>query len=91
MASQITCITKPDPQSTHEAITHVGGKRSSGTTFRITRLQCADDIDSRRDTYFVQVGRDHSWVTTYERNGVKFIRTEPDSTKRDNLLSLPQC
>ena len=30
MAGQITCITKPDPHNSHEAITHVGGVRANG-------------------------------------------------------------
>ncbi len=37
MAGQITCITKPDPHNSHEAITHVGGVRANGTGFYITR------------------------------------------------------
>lgn len=44
MASQITCITKPDRYNDHEAITNVGGVRSNGVNFLITREQCADDI-----------------------------------------------
>jgi len=51
MPRQITCITKPDVHSSHEAITHVGG-----SSFYITREQCADDIRFRRESYFVHVG-----------------------------------
>jgi hypothetical protein len=83
---QITCITKPDAESSHEAITHVGG-----AGFYITRKQCADDIDGGVNSYFVKVGSDEADVTTYVREGVKYIRTKPDSTKRDNLLSLSKC
>lgn len=86
MPLQITCITKPNAHSTHEAITHVGG---SG--FYITREKCADDIDNRRQSYFVHVGLYKTDVTTYTKNGVKYIKTKADSTQKDNLLSLPQC
>jgi Protein of unknown function (DUF3892) len=93
MPSQITCITKPDRYNHHEAITNVGGVRANGSSFYITREQCADDIRFRRDTYFVQVGRDHANVEAYQRehNGPWFIRTYPDHTQKDNLLSLRQC
>lgn len=93
MASQITCITKPDRSNDHEAITDVGGVRANGTTFNITRETCAADIRSRRESYFVHVGQYKIDVEAYQRvgNGPWFIRTRPDSTKKDNLLSLPEC
>ena len=92
MASQITCISKPDRFSSHEAITHVGGMRTNGTGFNITRQQRADDIRSGSESYFVQVGRYRIDVTAYQGSGgIWFIKTEPDETRKDNLLSLPEC
>lgn len=91
MASQITCITKPDPHSSHEAITNVGGTKANGGRFYITRTECANDITTGRESYFVQVGSDKVDVTAYERNGTWYIKTKPDYTQKDNLLSLPQC
>jgi hypothetical protein len=90
MASQIKCITKPDPHSSHEAITHVGGTREDGTRFYITRTDCALDID-RGASYFVHVGGYQIGVLAYQRNGYWYIKTKPDNTQKDNLLSLPQC
>lgn len=92
MASQITCITKPDRDNTHEAITRVGGVRG-GVNFNIAREQCADDIRLRREEYFVHVGGYRIGVTAYQNhvNGPWFIKTQPDATKKDNLLSLPGC
>ena len=86
MSRRITCITKPNAHSTHEAITHVGG---SG--LYITRTECANDIRSGRESYHVKVGFYDVAVVAYERGGVWFIRTTPDSTTKDNLLSLGQC
>jgi hypothetical protein len=93
MASQILCITKPDRYSDHEAITHVGGKRSNGrgAEFYITRRVCADDIRFNRESYFVHVRGYTVQVEAYEKGGEWFIRTKPDDTRKDNLLSLPQC
>jgi hypothetical protein len=86
MASQITCITKPGPYDDHEHITQVGGPG-----YYITREACANKIDAGRESYFVQVGTSRADVTTYSRGGVKYIRTKRDATRKDNLLSLPQC
>ena len=91
MASQITCITKPDRYNEHEAITDVGGVRASGAGFYIRRQRCADDIRSRREAYFVTVGSKSVDVQAYLKNGVWFIKMEPDHTRKDNLLSLPKC
>ena len=91
MSSQIKCITKPHPHNDHEAITHVGGTRANGTRFYITREQCAMDIHSGRESYFVHVDGFTIEVIVYTRNGVWYIKTKPDSTQKDNLLNLPQC
>jgi hypothetical protein len=91
MAKQITCITKPHPQSDHEAITHVGGLAGGSNRFYIPRTQCAMDINAGRESYFVHVGQYQIGVEAYQKNGNWYIRTKPDATKKDNLLSLPQC
>ena len=91
MAGQITCITKPDPHNSHEAITHVGGVGASGTGFYITRQECAGDIVNRQNTYFVRVGQNRIGVEAYQRHSVWYIKTRPDHTQKDNLLNLPQC
>jgi hypothetical protein len=30
-------------------------------------------------------------VEAYQKNGIWFIRTQPDHTQKDDLLNLPQC
>jgi hypothetical protein len=91
VSNQVTCITKPHPHSPREHITHVGGVNSEGAFWYYTRLEVADMIDSGRYNFHVKVGRYDIPVTTYVRNGVKYIRTAPDETTKDNLLSLDQC
>jgi uncharacterized protein DUF3892 len=91
MSNQVTCITKPHPHSPREHITHVGGLNGSGGYWYHTREQVANMIDSGQYYFHVKVGRYDVPVTTYVRNGVKFIRTVADDTTRDNLLSLDQC
>ena len=48
-------------------------------------------IDSGNYSFHVKVGIYDVPVRTYIVNGVKYIRTAPDNTTVDNLLSLDQC
>jgi hypothetical protein len=89
--NQVTCITKPHHMSPLEHITHVGGLNQNGGSWYYTREEVADMIDSGQYQFHVIVGRYNVPVTTYVRNGVKFLRTVPDQTTRDNLLSLNEC
>lgn len=91
MSHQITCVNKPNRDSSHEAIIDVGGIQSNGTTFNITRESCYDHIQQGHK-FHVRVGIYDVNVIAYQINGAgKYIRTTPDATKRDNLLSLPPC
>jgi hypothetical protein len=90
MSHRITCITKPDRENTHEAIQRVGGIQENGTAFNISRIECYDHIKAGQK-FHVVVDRYDVTVIAYEREGGKFIRTTPDATKRDNLLSLKPC
>ena len=91
MSHRITCITKPDRENTHEAISHVGGIDSAGSRFYITREQTYDYIKTGH-SFHVVVDRYDIPVIAYEKNGYgKYIRTKPDSTLKDNLLSLQSC
>jgi hypothetical protein len=44
----------------------------------------------RGESVYVEVSGDIADVTTEHVNGVDYIRTKPDRSKRDNLLSLPR-
>jgi hypothetical protein len=91
ISNQVTCITKPHPHSPREHITHVGGINPSGQSWYYTREQVANMIDSGSYCFHVKVGRYDIPVTTYVKNGIKYIRTVADETTLDNLLSLDQC
>lgn len=91
MTNQVTCITKPHPHSPREHITHVGGVNPQGQFWYYTREQVADMIDSGKYSFHVKVGIYDVPVRTYILHGVKYLRTAPDDTTRDNLLSLDQC
>lgn len=91
VSNQVTCITKPNPHSPREHITHVGGMNPSGGYWYYTRQQVADMIDSGQYRFHVRVGLYDVPVRTYVLSGIKYIRTAPDDTTIDNLLSLNQC
>src|SRR5580658_6517074 len=47
---QVTCITKPHPQSPHEHITHLGNPQVG---WEWTREQVIASIEARTNTFFV--------------------------------------
>mgnify|MGYP000353697479 CR=1 FL=1 len=89
MVNRVTCITKPNPHSQLEHITHAGGSSPNGR-FYLTRDEVIRYI---RNGYHFYVERDgyRVDVEVASRNGVEYIKTKPDATLRDNLLSLDQC
>lgn len=92
---QITCIIKPgDPQSPIEHITHVGGFGTSQWTLEVEEvIRRIESRGSDHEDFFVKVGKYEADVFVVDpgRGRRKYIKTEPDSTKVDNLLSLPKC
>jgi hypothetical protein len=87
---EITCITKPSPQSSHEHITHAGNP----PTWIWPREEIIKSIDAKTNTFFVLDPR------TRKRSNVgvvrpagrpAYIRTHADGDWNDNLLSLDQC
>lgn len=89
---QITCITKPNVNSAHEHITHVGN--SGWSMKRLTVEQVIRDIHSKTNTFFVrdsQGNRANVGVVDASGNRREHIRTYADGKWTDNLLSLGQC
>jgi hypothetical protein len=88
---QVTCITKPHPQSPHEHITHVGNP-SAGWNWpreqvvvasrrRQTPSLCATQKSGKRADIGVVRAAGHA----------AFLRTHADGYWSDNLLALNQC
>ena len=84
---QITCIRKPNANSPHEHITHVG---SYGQVW--PREQVIAWIDARTDTFYTMAGGRRAEVRVVREPGrAPFLRTHADGYYNDNLLALPQC
>jgi hypothetical protein len=88
---QVTCITKPDPQSPHEHITHVGNPKGG---WKWTREQVIESIDAKANTFFVLApnGGKRADIGVVRAAGrAPYLRTYADGVWNDNLLSLNQC
>jgi len=88
---QITCITKPDPQSPHERITHAGNP-AAGWVWTVEDIILS--IDNRTNTFYVTepVTQKRADVgVVREANSRPYIRTYADGKWNNNLLSLNQC
>lgn len=88
---QITCITKPNVNSSHEHITHVG---NPSVPWKLTVEQVIQNIDSKVDTFYVVDPRNDktAYVGVQRPAGRRpYIQTYADGDWNNNLLSLNQC
>jgi Protein of unknown function (DUF3892) len=88
---QVTCINKRgnhyDP---HERIAAIGG---GGGLYR-WKHQEADAIryiESGTYRYYVSVGGHSVWVVVATHKGRKYLKTQNDGYRPDNLLALAEC
>lgn len=91
MSNRITHICKPNVNSTEEHITHV--RVHSTTPSRVADYTVEEVIYwiDKGAQFHVLVGG-FQVAVTHQRaaSGREYIKTQPDVTRRDNLLSLPQ-
>lgn len=88
---QVTCITKPNPQSSHEHITHLGNPRAG---WKWTREQVIASIEGKTNNFFVVDPNNgkRSIVGVVRPTGrPAYVRAHADGDWNDNLLSLNQC
>jgi hypothetical protein len=87
---QVTCITKPHPQSQHEHITHLGNPPS----WIWGREKVIASIEAKTNTFFVRDpnnGRRSDVGVVRPTHGAPYLRTYADGQWNNNLLSLNQC
>ena len=89
---EVKCVNKPDRNSPHEHITHIG---NSEVPWRLTREQAIQKIDSRAEAFYTvdrTTGRKvYVGVVRGDGNKAPYLRTHADGKWNDNLLALPEC
>ncbi len=88
---QVTCITKPNPQSPHEHITHLGNPAGG---WKWTREEVIASIDAKTNTFFVidpATGKRSDVGVVRPASRPPHVRTYADGDWNNNLLSLNQC
>lgn len=88
---QVTCITKPDRNSQHEHITHVG---NTDQKWCLTREDTIKRIDSKLEAFFTvdkATGKKIYIGVVRESGKSPYLRTYADAKWNDNLLAQPEC
>lgn len=88
---EVNCINKPDRNSPHEHITHIG---HSGNGWRITRETAISRIESKAEAYFTvdkSTGKRVYVGVVREPGKAPYLRTYADGKWNDNLLAQGEC
>lgn len=73
--------------------TSSAGERAGGqTVYESTRAQMYDFVDNNpKKAYAISRNDDtYAFLEAVDNGHVQYVKTEPDSTQADNLLSLPR-
>jgi Protein of unknown function (DUF3892) len=87
---RVTCIVKPNVNSTHEHITHLGNP----PTWVWTSEQVMQSIIQKTNTFYVldPSTNKRSEIGVVQEQGKRaYLRTYADGYYNNNLLSLDQC
>lgn len=90
---QVTCIVKPNRESRHEHITHIGGG-TGVNRWKLKREDAIRGIEQDIDTFYVvdPFSKRKAYVAVvYPTLGHPYLRTHADGTWNNNLLELDQC
>ncbi|WP_342167146.1 DUF3892 domain-containing protein [Methylobacterium sp. SD21] len=84
--ARVTCITKPNRNSKHEGITHLGG-----STWKWTKEAVISSIEEKSNTFHTYENGQKAYVGVVSGTNGKYLRTHADGQWNDNLLALPEC
>lgn len=93
MAYKVKCIIKNDESDYNDCrcIKQIGIPAKGGGTNKYTPKQIHDRIKEEGDEFFVEHEGEKTYLRAVEREGTKYVRTEPNDTPEDNLLKQPEC
>jgi hypothetical protein len=88
---EVNCITKPNRESRHEHITHIGNLNAG---WQLTREAAISRIESKQESYYTvdkQTSRKVYIGVVREAARAPFLRTHADGKWNDNLLAQREC
>lgn len=88
---EVKCINKRDRQSPHERIQNIGGVNADGTRWRLAEEAAIQGIEAAKWSFYTRGGGEVANVIIATHLGRKYLKTDRDTTTKDNLLSLPEC
>jgi len=89
---EIKCINKSDRYNIHERILSIGGINNNGTHWKLSLADAIKGIENGEWTFYVNTyGRKVNVIIAKTTLGNKYLKTEADTTERNNLLELPEC
>lgn len=91
----VTCINKPNRESRHEHITHIGNITNlPADRWRMSREEAIRRIESKQDAFYTverTSGRKMYIGVVKETGKAPYLRTHADEKWNDNLLALAEC
>ncbi|PWB25168.1 DUF3892 domain-containing protein [Flavobacterium sp. HTF] len=90
---EIKCINKSDRYNIHERILRIGGINNNGTIWRLSLAEAIEAIENDKWTFYVNniYGQKVNVIIAKTSTGNKYLKTEADTTEKNNLLELPEC
>jgi hypothetical protein len=88
---EVNCINKPNHQSAHEHITHIGNVNNS---WRIARELAIQRIESNIERFYTvdkTTGKKMQIGVVRESGKHPYLRTHADGKWNDNLLAQQEC
>jgi len=87
----VTCINKPNRESRHEHITHIGNVAAE---WRMTREEAIRRIDAKTEAFYTLDRTTNRKVyigVVREAGKLPYLRTHADGKWNDNLLAMAEC
>ncbi|MGY6252396.1 DUF3892 domain-containing protein [Paraburkholderia caledonica] len=88
---EVNCVNKPNRNSPHEHITHIG---HTANKWRLTRESAISRIESKAEAFYTvdrSTGKRIFIGVVREAGKAPYLRTHADGKWNDNLLAQGEC
>lgn len=88
---EVNCISKPNRDSPHEHITHIGNTKGK---WRLTRESAVQRIEGKTEAFYTvdsQTGKKVYVGVVRESGKAPYLRTYADGKWNNNLLAQAEC